>query len=261
MPSKHIVMFSGGIGSWMTARRVKETYGNDDIVLVFADTMMEDDDLYRFLNEAAADIGGELVILADGRDPWQVFHDVRFLGNSRIDPCSRVLKRELIAKWLKKTYDPTNCIIYLGMTWMEDHRFTRAQRYWTPWTVAAPMCDKPYLLPEQMMQVCRDAGIAPPRLYSLGFNHNNCGGFCIKAGLGHFYKLLKTMPERYAYHEQKEIELGKYLGKRVTILRDRTGGESTPLSMTEFRERIESGGQCDMFDLGGCGCFSPDEDE
>lgn len=45
-------------------------------------------------------VGGEFIRLADGRDIWQVFRDVKFLGNTRIDPCSRVLKRELMRKWV-----------------------------------------------------------------------------------------------------------------------------------------------------------------
>ncbi len=63
-------------------------------------------------------------------------------------------------------------------------------------------------------------GIAPPRLYAMGFPHNNCGGFCVKAGQAHFALLLRTMPERYAYHEAKENELRAELGWRQTILRD-----------------------------------------
>ena len=67
-------------------------------------------------------------------------------------------------------------------------------------------------------------GIEPPRLYKLGFPHNNCGGFCIKAGQAHFLHLMKTFPDRFAYHEAKEQEIRDYLGADVSILRDRRGG-------------------------------------
>ncbi len=39
---KHVVMFSGGAGSWATARRVIDR--GLDPVLLFADTRMEDED-------------------------------------------------------------------------------------------------------------------------------------------------------------------------------------------------------------------------
>jgi len=254
---RHVVMFSGGVGSWMTARRVVESGAKP--VLLFADTRMEDEDLYRFLVEAAEDVGGQLVKVAEGRTPWEVFFDVRFLGNSRIDPCSRILKRELCRKWIEDNCDPTDTIIYIGIDWTESHRFTKAEGYWHPWTVKAPLCDAPYLTKRQTLDELGD--IKPPALYRLGFPHNNCGGFCVKAGQAHFALLLRTMPDRYAFHEAKEQEICEYLGKKVTILRDRRGRETTPLSLKEFRERICAGGQYDMYEWGGCACFTPDDYE
>jgi hypothetical protein len=100
------------------------------------------------------------------------------------------------------------------------------------------------------------AGIEPPRLYKMGFHHNNCGGFCIKAGQAQFARLLTTMPERYARHERREQELRDYLGKDIAILRDRRGGDTKPMTLREFRERLEHDAKAfDSFDWGGCGCF------
>ena len=79
---RHIVFFSSGIASWVASKRVVERYGPEAVTLVFADTLIEDEDNYRFLHEAAAMLGRHL---KDGRDPWQVFRDDRFLGNSRLD--------------------------------------------------------------------------------------------------------------------------------------------------------------------------------
>lgn len=70
----HVVMFSGGVTSWAAGKRIAAAQGTDSLVLLFADTKMEDEDTYRFLPEAAANIGALLVTVADGRDPWQVFH-------------------------------------------------------------------------------------------------------------------------------------------------------------------------------------------
>lgn len=255
---KHIVMFSGGVGSWMTAKRVAERYGTKDLVLCFADTKMEHATLYTFLEQAAGNVGGELVYLQEGRDPWGVFFDVRFLGNSRIDPCSRILKREIIRKWLDDNFDPTDTVVYLGLDWTEGHRFDRAKGFWHPWTVAAPLLNPPLLEKVEMLALLEAEGISVPELYTKGFPHNNCGGFCIKAGMAHFRLLLMEYPETYGYHERKEQELREYLDKDIAILRDRRGGAVTPLTLKKFRERMEQdNSQCDLFDWGGCGCFSP----
>lgn len=252
---KHVVMFSGGAGSWATAKRVVERHGAADTVLLFADTLIEDEDLYRFIDEASVNIGAPLVRLAEGRDPWQVFFDRRFLGNSRIDPCSLVLKREFLRKHIDANYDPADTVIYLGIDWTEAHRFTKAARYWQPWQVEAPMTEKPYLDKPAMLDWLRSEGIAPPRLYKMGFPHNNCGGFCIKAGIDHFRLLLHAMPERYAYHERREQELREYLGKDVAILKDRSGGTVRPLTLKELREREAVMPMALGDDWGGCGCM------
>jgi hypothetical protein len=254
---KRVVMFSGGIGSWATARRVADQHGTDGLVLLFADTLMEDDDLYRFAGEAAADIGVPMTTIREGRDVWQVFHDVRFLGNSRIDPCSRVLKRETLRKWLEAECDPADTVVYLGIDWTEIHRFERAAGHWEPWTVQAPLCEAPLQDKADRFAALRARGIEPPRLYADGFAHNNCGGFCVKGGQAQFELLLRKYPERYAYHERREEELRQYLKADVAILRDRSGGKVTPLTLRAFRERLEQ--QPALFDeseWGACSCIA-----
>lgn len=252
----HLVMFSGGIGSWYAAKRVAELRGTKNLYLIFADTMMEDEDLYRFIEEAAKDVGGTLVKIAEGRNPWQVFFDSRYLGNSRIDPCSRVLKREFIRKYLNDNFNPNTSIVYLGIDWTEIHRYEKAKGYWKPWVVEAPLCQRPLVSKPEMLAELERVGIEIPRLYKMGFSHNNCGGFCVKAGQAHFRLLLDKMPERYAYHEQMEQSLRDYLQKDVTILKKQMNGKTHYITLSELKAMRD----IDEHDWGGCGCFS-DENE
>lgn len=46
---KHVVFFSGGACSYCTAKRVIENVGKENVVLLFTDTKIEDEDLYRFI--------------------------------------------------------------------------------------------------------------------------------------------------------------------------------------------------------------------
>jgi 3'-phosphoadenosine 5'-phosphosulfate sulfotransferase (PAPS reductase)/FAD synthetase len=56
---RHVVFFSGGVGSWAAGKRIAAQYGTDGLTLLFTDTRIEDPDLYRFLDDAAANVGGD----------------------------------------------------------------------------------------------------------------------------------------------------------------------------------------------------------
>lgn len=256
---KHVVMFSGGAGSWATAKRVVATHGGADVVLLFADTSMEDEDLYRFLHDAKENVGAQLVTIRDGRTPWDVFFDERFLGNARVDPCSRELKRKPSLDWLRQNCDPSDTCVYVGIDWTEEHRYERLRvRYQQiGWNFLAPLCERPLLSKEQILKWMEAEHLLPPRLYRLGFAHNNCGGFCCKAGQASFARLWEEMPERYLWHEAKEQELRGFLNRDVSILVDRRGGEGRrPLTMEAFRKRMVARESSIVDEVGGCGCFA-----
>ncbi|MCY9760412.1 hypothetical protein M5X06_12865 [Paenibacillus alvei] len=212
-----------------------------------------------------------LVWVIDGRTPWDVFFNVRYLGNSRLAQCSHKLKQEVAAKWVKSTfplvevgsdgireYKAPDVVLYLGIDWTEDHRTAAPVANWSPYPVRFPMCDEPYVDKTEMLAQLDSVGIARPRLYELGFAHNNCGGFCVRAGQGHYVNLLERFPEQFAYHEQREREIQKHLGKDVTILKQTRNKKVERLSLSRLREIYEDGkrrAEIDRDDIGGCGCF------
>lgn len=252
---KHIVMYSGGIGSWAAAKRVIQAHGKENVILLFTDTLIEDEDLYRFLDETSAEMGVELVRIADGRTPWEVYRDERFLGNSRLAPCSHELKQKPARKWIEEHFAPDECVLYLGIDWTESHRIAAPTKNWLPYTVKFPMAEEPYVTKDEMLTELERLGIRRPRLYEMGFVHNNCGGFCCRAGQGHFANLLKQLPDRFAQCEANEEAIRQYLGKDVTILKKTRKGVTGPYSLRELREDIERKQPVDMTDIGGCGCF------
>jgi hypothetical protein len=261
---KHVVMFSGGIGSWATAKLVAEKHGTKDLFLVFSDVkghnenphIGEDPDTYRFIDDAVKNVGGTYVYLNEGRDIWQVFKDERFLGNSRLASCSKILKQKPARKWLDENCDPQDTLVYVGIDWSETHRLPAIERNYKPYTALAPLTEPPYLDKQQLIDWAKKEGLQIPKLYDLGFSHNNCGGGCVRAGQGQFKRLLDVMPERFAEWELKELEMQKFLGRPVTILRETVNGERKPLPLIELRKRAENSPTLiDSDDWGACGCF------
>jgi hypothetical protein len=255
----HVVMFSGGIGSWATASRVATDHGTDDLTLLFADTLVEDPDTYRFLRESARQVGGTLVEVADGRTPFQVFHDDHFLGNARLANCSKYLKQQPCRDWLETNCDPTDTTVYVGIDWTETHRMPAIVAGWQPYPVRAPLTEPPYHAKSQMVENARRAGLTPPAAYADGFPHANClDQGCVRGGQAYWERLLRAKPDVFARTEQAEQDIRRTeWGRDAAMLRSRVGGESRPLTLTEFRETLER--QPSMFDgdeWGGCGCFT-----
>lgn len=267
---KHVVMFSGGIGSWATAKLVAQKHGTEDLYLVFCDVkgaadsphIGEDEDTYRFIEDAVANIGGNYIYLNEGRDIWTLFSDQNFLGNSRVANCSKLLKQRPAKKWLKENCDPENTTVYVGIDWSEIHRLPAIVKNYLPYKAESPLSEPPYLDKDDLIEWARKEGLEPPRLYELGFAHNNCGGGCVRAGQGQFKHLLQVMPERFAMWEQKENELREHIGKDVSILREQVNNVRKSLPLTVLRERVESSPELvDDLDIGGCNCFVEFDEE
>ena len=253
----HVVMYSGGKASFLAAVRVKEKYPDSNIVLMFSDTKTEDADLYRFLRETASQLDLPLVELSDGRDIWGVFKDTKFLGNNRVPVCSRVLKQEISARYIKEFYEPSETTLHFGIDWTEAHRAERIPKLWEPYHVDFPLLWDPVADKEEATSHLDLMGIKQPRLYDLGAPHNNCGGLCVRAGHGHFKWALEKIPDVYAEWESREEELRQHLDADVAILRDRRGGQTKPMTLKTFRERLfaEDTEQLDLLEFGGCGCM------
>lgn len=253
--TKHVVQFSGGTCSWAAAKRVAERHGTENMILLFADTKYEDEDTYRYLEEAAINVGAPLVKIADGRDPWQVFRDERMLGSSRFDPCSKILKRQLLDRWMKVNCDPATTIRYVGIHWSEADRYERLRDRMTDWNIQAPMCETPFMGVADMEAWSEREGLKRQRLYVEGFPHANCGGRCVKQGQAGWARLYKTRPESYLECERKEQEMRDLLGD-VSMMREQVNKVRRPLTLAEFRFRLDLKQAYDKYDEGGCGCFS-----
>ena len=330
-----IVNLSGGVCSWAAGKLVAEQSGTDKLTCLFADTLIEDDDLYRFLPETAANIFAipnptlpgvrdippvdemparkahlaslrvaamkaipGLVWIADGRHPFEVYRDERFIGNSRVDPCSKHLKRILLDRWVEANCSrpTTRCVVGLG--WWERDRFEGTHPGWSidfirrlfdlvkrgdvsakaalkavklglkarheleGWTFVAPLIDhKPTMDRHDIYAWLDREGIDPPALSEDGFDTNNCGGFCCKMGHAQTRRLFYKRPKMFAWAAEQERQTQAVIGTSSTVLTRRRGGEKIPLSLVDFAAELDSNEDAGLFSQPACGCFSGEDDE
>lgn len=255
--TKHIVFFSSGIGSYITAKRVIQQVGVNNTMLVFADTLMEDEDNYRFLNEAVKHLRCNYRYLTAGLTIFDLWKKHRAISNNRIPFCSTKLKQDVCRKWLRANYRVDNCKLYVGIDIWEEHRRKDITTAWDPYIVKYPMCVEPYLSKQEMLDMALADGLRPPRLYDQGFAHANCGGACVRAGLAQWSHLYKVNPSLFEQWMIEEQCMRLRIKKDISILTHK--GKPFPLS--NLKVMIDSGKNVGLTDFGNeCSCFSYKED-
>lgn len=283
---KHIVSVSSGVPSALVAILAIEQFGADNVDLVFADTLVEHRDNYRFLRDIEAFTGKQITRLCDGRTPLEVADDDGIIPNQFMAHCTHRLKIELIADYVNEL--KTNgyeIIMHIGFdTSAKDvARVPKNKAGWQARGIEAR-----YLLIENEIYDPKNEiekrGIRIPETYSWGLKHANClsdkMGGCVKFGRGDMLKVLQYNPEGYAVREKWEINAivtrwltyglfalftGYWPSETLeyefyTFLRDNTGEYDGLLTLKRFREeyqtRVGNQFQLKLFalenDLAGC---------
>lgn len=316
----HIIFFSGGKSSFAVADYVKEKHPEDNIVLYFTDTCWEDEDLYRFINEASDKLQLPMLTHSRGITPPQLMVQQKFMSNNRAGTCSKELKMKVAARYLKKGIIPEiekwhnkhflksenfveGATLYFGISFEEMHREEPIRANWKPFKVAMPLIEN--IIDND--SILAKYNIKQPRLYDMQFTHNNCKGRCVKAGQGHFKNLIMKDFETFNELMEQELIISDYIrytkqpaiksGKQPDYMFDdvwnfvSTGKKSLKIQnllkghahTKNWNFGVDSKGQdiqkpytfmktmsleelekqpiqCDIWDIGGCGCFVEYED-
>lgn len=241
----HVAMFSGGASSAYVAYQMVQMHGKENSILFFTNTLWEDEDNYRFMEEVADYIGIEITERLDGRTPEDVFYDTRFLGNSRLARCSEELKVKQTIVFLEELRDFHNLepILYFGIGPHESHRADNLKEFYAhnpiePVETRFPMIDTFREDIDVKAIIENEWGIELPRMYDLGFSHANCAGRCVRGGFQHYALLYKVWPDQYQLQEEMEENFRKHFDRNVSILK-RNG---KPYTLKEYRKRMDEEG-------------------
>ena len=228
------------------------------------------------LRERTLEVVPELVWLVEGRDIWEVCRDERFLVNSGVDPCSKILKRREMDLWCEEVLDKDNTILYFGIGSAESHRYDGVNaKTGKPSGIKHRLAALGFKAEAPLLGriegdlssalYMQQAGFRRPRLYRWA-SHNNCQGSCGKAGIKHRVKQMEVMPDRFAYDALMERKMSELLGTKATFLVDRRGGKREPMSLIELahRQGVELENLILADEIGredsgnGCGCMLDD---
>ena len=254
---KHIASFSTGLPSAFVVERLRQRYGDDNVIVVFMDVLNEDDDNYRFKRELAEKRwqGLELIDLCEGRNPWQVAEDENMIFNQRRHPCTRILKIEPFMDWLKTL--PEKPTIHIGIDFTETHRCSAIERNYTAngYDVDFPLLWRPIEVRPYSDVARMDWEIEQPRMYKRGFSHANCGKLgCFAWGIGDWVRFYVYEPESFLVAEDWERRMRLRPGReKYAICRDQSNGEVRPRTLAQIRTQYESTPQLSLFgERSGC---------
>lgn len=245
---KYVISVGGGLSSTLALPlRIIGRYGAESVDLIMCRLPNEDPDVWRLVGGVERVTGLRVRMIGLEKTPWDVFFEQGYInpvqGRGRADPCSRILKREYLAAFMRENYDPRETTLCVGITAHEySDRWFDIERNWARrgWRVAAPCADDPTITRESMMKECESLFGFVPRLYRFGFDHNNCGGACIKAGKAQWARLLWFLPDVFQWWEDNEERFRREINPEIAILRRVRRGITFPLPLREFRLELQA---------------------
>jgi hypothetical protein len=283
-----VYLMSGGKSSTLAAYYHKRNNPDRDFIYYFNDTLVEDQSTYRFLIEslyfledlpvpklvrrwidAIPPISVDDLYLIKRTshlnrlfnrvcehtglireftvDPWTAFEQARYIGNTRVDVCSRMLKRDPRRKF---TDSLVNVEICVGFNWDEMDRYEKALTYES--NLIAPLAQD-FVDGGKLWETFHAvSGVDQGEAYDYGFDHDNCSGACVKAGLGQWAKLYTHRPNVYLWCETRMKLMMQQNPKLLPFLRKTINGNTRYLSLEEYRINFLERGEPILDDYVSC---------
>jgi len=224
---------------WQLNEQYKKN-GRENILLWFADVKKENADLYRFVHDVMDRFGGRLYYFTDGRRPEDVWDKRKIVPNNQIAPCSYELKVKPFRNFIQAMNHLP--VVYIGYKPGEDERMSSTTASYKE-AIPEVTVDYPLLWrsaeTRDLVAVCEEElGIQAPLLYKLGYEYNNCGGECCRAGITSWVRTAESFPRRFDHMEDWETEARNQGDARAnyTIAARSREGKKQPLPLSQIKE-------------------------
>jgi 3'-phosphoadenosine 5'-phosphosulfate sulfotransferase (PAPS reductase)/FAD synthetase len=218
--SRAVVWFSCGASSAIACMYAIKKY--KDCKIVYCDTGGEHESNYDFLLDVQGLIGQEIIILKNEnyKDHFEVFK-TGYLNGVYGAKCTTELKKKLRLK-----YQEPDDIHIFGYTIEEKSRATKFE-YNNPELFVDWVLIEKGITKENCLGILWQKGIKLPKMYELGYNHNNCIG-CVKGGMGYWNQIRKDFPKHFKKMAKIERDINH------SIFRDKKTNERIWLDELEI---------------------------
>lgn len=239
MSNRVLVWFSCGAASAVAAKLALEKYGNRAHIVYCNTLSTEHEDNARFLLDVQRWLGREIGIIESAKyaDIDEVFERRRYMSGPSGAICTVELK-----KVPREVYQRESDLHVFGYTFEEQKRARDFEKN-------NPSLDVEWLLIDgfvrkaDCLRILREAGIALPAMYALGFDHNNCLG-CVKASSpGYWNRVRRLFPEVFA----RRAKQSRAIGARLALVGDvRTFLDELDPALGGADDDIDCGPVCQM---------------
>lgn len=231
MNDRVIAWVSAGAASAIAGKLAQRKYGSR-VVFAYCETGSEHEDNERFLADIERWYEQPIIRLRSEKyaDTWAVWEDRSYLAGIDGAPCSGELKFKPRA-----AFQQAGDIHVFGYTAdkLDMARAVRLRLNWPDMLVETPLIDGG-LDKVACLQMVRNAGIALPTLYGLGFPNNNCIP-CVKSTSPAYWALVRLhFPEAFA----RIAKLCRDLEVRLVILRREKDANGKPVNVRGFIDEI-----------------------
>jgi 3'-phosphoadenosine 5'-phosphosulfate sulfotransferase (PAPS reductase)/FAD synthetase len=206
--SRIVCQFSCGAASGVATKLTLTETDSTDVLIVNAFIEEEHPDNRRFLTDCERWFGQSVLILRNHKynaSTHEVWRRNRFMNGPHGAPCSRELKRKLLANISRP--DDRNV---LGFTVEEQDRFESLQDHFPDVIWEAPLIER-NLTKADCLTIIERAGIEIPKMYQLGYSNANCIG-CPKGGQHYWQAIREDFPSQFVEIQaiQESIGPGAY---------------------------------------------------
>lgn len=226
MKTKVIAWWSGGIASAVACHWAVQMF--KDVEVVFIDTKNEDEDTYRFKDDCEKLYGQPIISIHSKvhtsiEDVWYKFNSLNVATGAI---CSKELKFNVREEYQNLEVHAAQIF---GYDVNERQRHINMRRNYPEINAISPLIDLG-ITKAGTVRYFMKLGIEIPRVYKFGFSNNNCFKTgCVQGGIGYWQKIAREDPTKLDAMAEREHRITDVKGEPVTMLKDRTGGQTSRL--------------------------------